>query len=86
LQLWTLYENGELVNGANRLCLDVNETEGGHGETWMNACEDKRKQMWTLYPEGDSFFLINKQDSTACLGARGPTDTAWSEACNWTAS
>lgn len=63
-QTWTLYANGELVNDANRLCVDINGTEGGHGDAWMNACEDQPKQMWTLYEDGDdSFFLINKADT-----------------------
>lgn len=62
-QVWTFYENGEIVNSVSRLCLD---TYGylGVGEAWMTTCEDLSDQMWIAYDSSQDgvFYLLNKAD------------------------
>jgi hypothetical protein len=38
--LWTYYENGEIVNKASGLCLDINGQKGGKNSVGTYACED----------------------------------------------
>jgi len=72
-QLWSYYENGELVNYDTNNCLDSKGTGKFNSNVLTYACEVKPDQMWDTpeeYSNGDFLGWRNKAEGW-CLDTKG---------------
>mmetsp|Transcript_13300 Transcript_13300/g.9384 ORF Transcript_13300/g.9384 Transcript_13300/m.9384 type:complete len:148 (+) Transcript_13300:466-909(+) len=81
-QLWTYYENGEIVNDSNRLCMDVKKHDGA-GDVAIYNCQNEQDQMWTTNCVDDYCFFINKKSTKSCLDARKSGKQVESKDCSY---
>ena len=71
-QYFRFYENGELLNDDERLCVDVG-TKHGTGDLRLDDCADRSYQIWSrpkVYCNGDYCPFINER-SKYCTNTEG---------------